>query len=248
MDNFDFDGAADIFPNGEYEKAQKQAPSTFARIFGIVMVVASVVWLIASVDIWNTEMARMKSFGTLNDPKYYFVNPMEITGSLGLITFLQGFALLLITLGIYRIIYARKSRRLVFVAFPVFFAIAIGQALYINSVRETVVKDVLANEHSWAEHRYGVTYDEITTKEIKANESRKRKVQDEVKKDGQVIANVCESENRWEIYFCEPGTSTELSTAAYSESSEIPEDYDASTPDTTYDETSSLLEPDYSGG
>lgn len=217
MDNFDFDSSADLIPDGSSSSRWGKRPeSRGARIFGIVMVVAAILWPIASVNIWYTEMARMKSLGDFSDPYYYFVNPFELTGGLALIGSLQGFAGILLCLGTYRIIYSRKSTALVFIVFPIFFGLIIAQAFHVSGIREEVQKSAISNQHTWAEQRYGLTYDEITVKTLKANESRTYKAQDSVMKDGQVIASVCEAENRQSTYFCEPGTATELSTGAYS--------------------------------
>ena len=244
MDNFDFDTPTNALPEQKRKGFGQHPTKPSSRVFGIVMVVAALAWLFYSVGIWDTEINRLKAMGDFKDPYYYFVNPQELTGGLSLIGSLQGFAGILIILGVYRIIFSRKSTWLVFVAFPICFGIIIAQAFYINGIREEVQKTVLSNQHTWAEERYGVTYDEITLKVVKANETRNYKVQDEVKKDGETIASVCEAENRQSTYFCETGTSTELSTAAYSpESSEYQEE-ETVLPE--YEDSNGFIEGEYS--
>lgn len=210
MDNFN----SESMPPAKKKPYWPKHPVTpAARIIGIVMVIAALAWLIYSVGIWDNELNRLKMMVNYKDPAYPFVNPQELTGGLALIGTLQGFAAIVLCLGIYRIIFSRKSSWLVFAVFPLAFGAIIGQAMFVNSVREETVKTVLANQHEWAEQRYGVTYDEITLREISArNSSRDWTVQDSVMKDGEIIATVCERQERQATLFCEPGTDTELST------------------------------------
>jgi hypothetical protein len=240
MDNFDFDSTADVLTGGKASKFGTHPVKPASRIIGIVMVIAALTWLFLSVDIWQKEFDRMKLLGTYKDPGMAFVNPENLTGGLALIGSLQGFAAILLCLGIYRIIFSRKSTWLVFVVFPLAFAAIIGQALYINSVRIEVKETVLSNQHEWAEQRYGIVYDEITTRTKKhdntTNESRNYKVQDSVTKDGETIATVCERHERQAVLFCEPGTDVELFSMASSNVDEFSSDY-GNTDDSSYSDT-----------
>lgn len=230
MDNFDPEAST---PAQKKNYWPKHAATPASRIIGIIMVVAALSWLVPSFSIWDNELTRLKMMGNYKDSQLAFVNPQELTGGLALIGTLQGFAAIVLCLGMYRIIFSRKSSWLVFAVFPIAFAAIIGQALYVNTVREETVKTVLANQHEWAEQRYGITYDEITLREMTArNSSRSWKVQDSVMKDGQIIATVCERHDRQSVLFCEPGTDTELFTFVsdtgydYTEENFIPSDED----------------------
>lgn len=210
MDNFN---PAEPSPAKKKNYWPTHPVSPASRIIGIVMVLASLTWLYLSIDIWDNELNRLKSMVNYKDPELAFVNPEELTGGLALIGTLQGFAAIVFCLGVYRIIFSRKSSWLVFAVFPLAFGAIIAQALYVNSVREDTKEAVLVNQHEWAEQRYGITYDEITVREIKGrNENRSYTVQDSVMKDGQIIATVCERHERQSTLFCEPGTDTELLT------------------------------------
>ena len=68
---------------------------------------------------------------------------------------------------------------------------------------------LLDKQHSWAEKRYGVTYDGISTFETKSRRSNMT-WQDKVIRNGETIAEVCPKQS-YEIKFCVPNSTQELS-------------------------------------
>lgn len=68
---------------------------------------------------------------------------------------------------------------------------------------------LLKNQHSWAEQRYGITYDEVVPYETRSTKHAARKWQGDVISDGKPIARVCDY-MAVQIRFCEPGTIQEL--------------------------------------
>lgn len=212
MSDFDFDVSDTLPDGGTPRRFQKHPVTPGARIAGIIMVIAAVALFIYAFDGWNHELERMQSFALYSDPAYPFVNAEELTGNIGLAIGLMGLSAIMTILGGYRIIFSRKSSKLVFAAFFIVFAIAIGMALHVNNIRMEVKEDVLKNEKVWAEKRYGIAYDEITVKKIEPDTHSRNDytIQDEVKKDGNVIATVCMDDDRSSLKFCEPGTQEEL--------------------------------------
>jgi hypothetical protein len=84
-------------------------------------------------------------------------------------------------------------------------------ALVGHSIQAPVSDNLLANQKSWAEQRYGISYDEISTFETKAGRYGHRTWQNELIKDGKPVAEVCgEKTYISEIRFCTPGTLQEL--------------------------------------
>lgn len=212
MSDFDFD-ASNVLPDGGKPSRFPKHPVTkAARIFGIVMVIAGLCLFIYGLQGWNIELARMVSLGDYMNPEYAFINPENLTGNITMAIGFMGLSSIMLILGIYRIIYSRKSSWLIFPSFFLVFAIAIGMAFHVNSIRVEVKEKVLANEKVWAEKRYAVSYDEVTVKKVepKTNSKYDYTVQDEVKSNGEVIAKVCTNPDRQSIYFCDKDTNEEL--------------------------------------
>jgi hypothetical protein len=132
-----------------------------------------------------------------------------VSGDMALYSVIGGGAFMVLWMGTYRIINGRPGTWHKFVAFLIGFAIMIGHSLYINSVREDVYKELASIQHTWAEDRYGITYDEITILETEGRKGTTNKNQDKVVKDGEIIAKVCKPD-RETILFCEPDSDYEL--------------------------------------
>lgn len=193
--------------------AQNAAPQTkhsnAPRIIGIIMAVPAfiaMIWLGAE---WAKEYSKILSLPQIMDPANMFVNVHNFVGGLALILTLFGGALMVLTLGIYRIITNTSSRALTFTIFFVAFGLAIAGSIGVNHMRIGVQKDLLSVQHSWAEQRYGIQYDQITDRKWEGRKGSTHYEQDQVMKDGEVIATVC-AQDKYNILFCEPGTSDEL--------------------------------------
>lgn len=179
------------------------------RAIGVIMVALAFIAMVWLGVEWNKEYSRVISLPQNMNPANMFVNVHDFVPGLALIVSLFGLAIMVLTLGIYRIITNTKSRALTFTVFFVAFGLAIISALGINHMRIGVQKDLLTAEHTWAEQRYGIQYDQITDRKWEGRKGSTHYAQDQVIKDGEVIASVCE-QDKYNILFCEPGTSIEL--------------------------------------
>lgn len=197
-----------------------------SRNMGIVMTSISAMALIYSFFLMAKATEKFRSLTEYYDPSYNFINPENIGFELSLISVMQAGALIVLVLGIYRIIFSRKSTTNFAVCtslislFLIFISVIPTQGTH-KEVKDTL----LANQHIWAEKRYGVIYDEITTREVE-NGRRDYDVQDKVLRNGEPIASVCERDNRQTVAFCNPGTDTELSIilAKYGDDSTLDKD------------------------
>lgn len=189
--------------------ASGPASGNWPRIFGIVMAVPAFFALIWIAIEGAGEYQRVISLPKVFNPENMFVNVHDFVGGLALVITLFFGATMVLTLGIYRIITNSKSRALAFTMFFVVFGMAIVSALGVNHMRIGVQKELLNVEHTWAEQRYGIEYDSITDRKWEGRKGSTHYMQDQVLKDGEVIASVCE-QDKYNILFCEPGTNTEL--------------------------------------
>lgn len=181
-----------------------------SRTIGIVMTSVAAIGLLLSLFFMKeTERTLYARIDNVN-PAFNFANPHTLYLDLSLINVIQGGGLILLILGIYRIIFSRKSTT----NFAVLTSLACFVAIIIAVIAGSgdnakINKTALENQHTWAEQRYGVIYDEITIREIE-NGKRDYKVQDKVLLNGETIATVCEQDNRQTVQFCFPGTNEEL--------------------------------------
>lgn len=93
---------------------------------------------------------------------------------------------------------------LVFIILIIGMVIAIGVT---ESIGENVSNELLTKQHIWAESRYGILYDEITT--YRTDGKVPTTYQEKVMSNGEVIAEVC-SGQRGKVLFCKPDTFREL--------------------------------------
>lgn len=208
-----------------------------SRTVGIIMAAGAFIALICSLFILNEEKAKFRALTTYFHPDYNFINPEQIGFELSFISVSQGGILIVLILGIYRIIFSRKSTT----NFAVLTSLACMvltflSAIPMQGIHKEIKTEMLVNQHTWAEERYGIIYDEITVREVE-NGKRDYKVQDKVLLNGEVIASVCERDSRRTVIFCETGTDIELfrDSDMYSDSSY--EDYTYNESD--YEESSS---------
>lgn len=226
-----------------YSKYGPHPVKKSSRTVGIVMTASAFIALIVSFFVWNAEKEKFRDLTTYFHPDYNFINPEEIGFELSLISVLQGGILIVLVLGIYRIIFSRKSTtNFAVLTSLVCMALTFLSVIPMQGTHQEVKQEILANQHIWAEKRYGIAYDEVTVREIE-NGKRDYKIQDQVILDGEVIASVCQRDSRRTVIFCETGTEIELPLISEMYDSEYSYDENPSDRYTydedSYDETSS---------
>ena len=185
-----------------------------ARIIGVILSVLAVSGILYAIIQWSTSFAELKGIPDSVSPAGPFPNVMNLTHSLSNAISLAGFCLIMLALGVYRIITGRKSRAVIFIAFFIVFAMGIGVALYVNSVREDVYDELVSSQHQWADSRYGIIYDEVTVHETTDRKNQTIKNQDSVIWEGEIIAKVCPKDEHT-VVFCDPDTGEELTVFSY---------------------------------
>lgn len=177
---------------------------------GIFLTVISLIAIIWAAWQLSSEPARIRAIPDSVSPLSSFPDIFKITDSpAALYSVIGGGAFIVLWTGLYRIIYRKPSTWHKFLAFGIGFAIIIGHAFYLNSVRVPVYDELVSVQHQWADERYGIIYDEVTILETEGRKNTTIKNQDKVIWDGEIIAEVCK-DSRTTVLFCEPGTDQEL--------------------------------------
>lgn len=159
---------------------------------------------------YRKEQDKIVSFPSTIGPDNYFVDIYNYSEGLSFISVIFAGAIILLALGVYRIMTnARPPKKLTAIAFAVVFPLLIIQAIQAGNQQKDTISELLSVQHTWAEQRYGIEYDEITVRTWEGRKGQTNRVQDNVMKDGQNIATVCPYD-RYNILFCEPGTTDEL--------------------------------------
>lgn len=195
-------------PNAPEPKAEGRW-LTPPRIIGLVMCVIAFIGSVWCLAQYPGELEKLKQLPSNVDPSKHFPNVFNLTGNTTYLIFFACMAGLFFGLGLYRVIKGHKSRGLIFILFFVFFGIAIANAFYINSIRQGVYDELIPAQHTWAEQRYGIQYDDVSILETKNRKNQTHKEQDKVYSNGDVIASVCYPTDET-IAFCDPETSLEL--------------------------------------
>lgn len=189
----------------------KAKPQGHQRKIGVLMTVLSAAFIVWAAWQMSFEPARIRGIVDSVSPLSSFPDVFMITSSpTALYSVIGCGAFIVLCMGIYRIVKKQPmGYGLKFLAFIVGFAIIIGHAMYINSVREPVFEELVSVQHEWAEERYGIIYDEIIVLETEGRKNKTIKNQDQVVWQGDIIAEVCQDSDLT-ILFCEPGTDQEL--------------------------------------
>lgn len=171
-----------------------------------ILMVLSMMGFLAGVVLYGVDLRTVLSLPDVVSASNPYPNPYGIDLSgLGAV-FLICLSVYGIAHGVFFFKYPHRKRRQA----PWLIAVAVTLAFFTVSqlLYAPVVKQLLEKQHSWAEQRYGIDYEEISTFQTKSR-STDRTWQDKVISKGQVIAEVCPRQG-YEISFCVPGTLQEL--------------------------------------
>lgn len=174
---------------------------------GKIITVLGVVALLISSVVYVFLMHDLFYFQHVIDPAKPFINPYSVDSYAG---FASLPAYLSAVIMFHGILLVRKPssppKDLPWLLGIIVGAIFIAIGWFVYSPATDVL---LKNQHSWAEQRYGITYDEIVTYGTRSIKHAPKKWQGDVISDGKPIARVCDY-MAVEIRFCEPGTIQEL--------------------------------------
>lgn len=187
----------------------RTSPRTI-KIQGILMIIVSLALIFYFGSEYIKERARILSLPQTLKPEDSFVDIYRYMLNADYASVFIAMGLMMLVWGTYRIIRQTKADKTTTgIALLIVFFLFIGQYAQVNSANKETTKELLSLQHTWAEQRYGIEYDDITTKTIPQRRGADRQLQDQVILDGKVIATVCPSYPA-DMIFCEPGTTNEL--------------------------------------
>lgn len=184
--------------------------SNKARIAGCFMSILGIILVIVFSIEYVKERVNVKSFPDSINEADAFVDVHTFGRGISYSMFFISLGVMLMVWGGYRIVRKVKATNTVnLIALGITASLFIGLYTPIHMENKIIKDELISAQHEWAEKRYGIEYDDITTKSWTTRLSKKNYAQDKVMKDGQVIATACTSYPLG-VIFCEPGTTNEL--------------------------------------